>query len=285
MSLTAKLFIALQHCLPQHLLSRGIGYLADSRVNWLKNFLINRFIAQYNVDMSEAQFADAADYPSFNAFFTRSLKPESRQLDAVANNIASPADGVISEAGSIQGDTLLQAKGQHYDLKMLLGGDLALANQFGHGKFATIYLSPSDYHRVHMPLEGTLRKSIYVPGKLFSVNQTTADHVPNLFARNERLVCIFDGPTGPFAMILVGALIVAGIETVWSGQVTPLSKLACSTDYSKAITLARGAEMGRFKLGSTVILLFGQNAAHWQTNIAAGSVVRVGEAIGALDPG
>jgi len=284
MNIPDRLFITLQYCLPQKLLSRMVGMLAECRSPWLKNLLIKAFIARYKVNMDEAQHAEAEDYVNFNEFFTRSLKPDSRQLDTTPNSIVSPADGLISEAGSIQGDMLLQAKGQHYRLKSLLGGDAKLASDFTNGKFATIYLSPRDYHRVHMPSDGILRKSIYVPGKLFSVNQATANHVPDLFARNERLVCVFDGPTGSYAIILVGAMIVGGIETVWGGQVAPPGKTACITDYASAIELLRGAEMGRFKLGSTVILLFGGKSVQWHEQIKAGQNVRVGEAIAALQP-
>ncbi|MDA8965210.1 archaetidylserine decarboxylase [Pseudomonadales bacterium] len=277
-----RLFILLQHCMPQQLLSRLTGLLADIETQWIKNFLIKTFIAQYKVDMSEAQYADAAQYTSFNEFFTRSLKSGLRPVDPAVSSIVSPADGVVSEAGLIDKTTLLQAKGQHYDLQMLLGGDAVLAKPFENGSFATIYLSPKDYHRVHMPAQGTLLKSIYVPGELFSVNQTTANYVPQLFARNERLICFFDGPNGAFVVILVGALIVAGIETVWSGQVAPKSKTICTTDYSQAITLNRGDEMGRFKLGSTVILLFPEKSAAWSDEIIAGHEVKMGSRIGSM---
>lgn len=282
MSILDRLFIWLQYCMPKQLLSRLVGLLADIEIQWIKNLLIKIFIAQYQVDMSEAQYADAAKYTSFNEFFTRSLKIGLRPIDPTLSSIVSPADGVVSEAGLINQSTLFQAKGQHYNLQMLLGGDTALAEPFENGSFATIYLSPKDYHRVHMPAQGTLRKSIYVPGKLFSVNQTTANHVPQLFARNERLICFFDGPNGAFVVILVGALIVAGIETVWSGQVAPKSKKICTTDYSQAITLNRGDEMGRFKLGSTVILLFPEKSAAWGDEIIAGHGVKVGSRIGSI---
>lgn len=282
MSILDRLFILLQHCMPQQLLSRLTGLLADIETQWIKNFLIKTFIAQYKVDMSEAQYADAAQYTSFNEFFTRSLKSGLRPVDPAVSSIVSPADGVVSEAGLIDKTTLLQAKGQHYDLQMLLGGDAVLAKPFENGSFATIYLSPKDYHRVHMPAQGTLLKSIYVPGELFSVNQTTANYVPQLFARNERLICFFDGPNGAFVVILVGALIVAGIETVWSGQVAPKSKTICTADYSQAITLNRGDEMGRFKLGSTVILLFPEKSAAWSDEIIAGHEVKMGSRIGSM---
>ena len=205
-----SLFILLQHLLPQHLLSRAVGYLAESRCNWIRRPFIKTFARQYRVNMSEAQIEDLDQFENFNAFFTRALKPGMRPLDTAA--VVSPADGSISQIGAIDYGRILQAKGRGYGLSTLLGGHADLAELFLHGRFATIYLSPSDYHRVHMPVTGTLRESIYVPGDLYSVNQTTAKGVDNLFARNERLVAIFDTELGPMAMILVGAMIVAGIE-------------------------------------------------------------------------
>ena len=279
-STSEKLFVLLQHCLPQHLLSRLTGYLASSEIPWLKNALIKYFIDYFNVDMSEAAEPDYKNYASFNQFFTRPLVANARPTDQTEKGIVSPADGAISEIGPIEQDKILQAKGQNYSLTKLLGGDASLCQTFADGDFATIYLSPKDYHRVHMPLDGQLIKTIYIPGKLFSVNQTTANNVPNLFARNERLVCIFDTPAGPMAMILVGAMIVAGIETVWAGQVTPQTKHITSVDYSQPIALSKGDEMGRFKLGSTVILLFANNRIGWDQAMTATKPLQVGQYTG-----
>ncbi|GGK79480.1 archaetidylserine decarboxylase [Amphritea balenae] len=275
-----SLFILLQHLLPQHLLSRAVGYLAASRCNWIKGPFIKLFAKQYNVNMSEALIEDLDQFENFNAFFTRALKPGMRPLDDAT--IVSPADGAISQIGKIDYGRIFQAKGRGYGLSTLLGGHADLAEQFINGRFATIYLSPSDYHRVHMPVTGTLRETIYVPGDLYSVNQTTAEGVDNLFARNERLVAIFDTEAGPMAMILVGAMIVAGIETVWNGQVAPPLNNGWRVDQSKPsapVILEKGEEMGRFKLGSTVVLLFGKDAIEWSESLKAEDSVRLGQAI------
>lgn len=279
-STTEKMFVLLQHCLPQHLLSRLTGLLADSEIPWLKSALIKHFINYFNVDMSEAIEPNYQHYASFNQFFTRALIANARPTDTTEKGIASPADGAISEIGHIDQDKILQAKGQNYSLTKLLGGDTSLSQTFTDGDFATIYLSPKDYHRVHMPLDGKLIKTIYIPGKLFSVNQTTANNVSNLFARNERLVCIFDTPAGPMAMILVGAMIVAGIATVWAGQATPQTKHITTVDYSQPIALNKGDEMGRFKLGSTVILLFANGRIHWDDAMSATKALQVGQYTG-----
>ncbi|PRY66194.1 phosphatidylserine decarboxylase [Vreelandella songnenensis] len=253
MTLSQKLFSLIQYPLPHHAISRLTGKVAQSETPWLKNALIKAFIQRFNVDMSEALEPEPTAYANFNAFFTRALKPGARPL---GEGILSPADGALSRHGRLQAGQLVQAKGHTYSAQTLLGGDAALAEEFMGGSFATVYLSPSDYHRVHMPATGTLREMIYVPGRIFSVNQATARYVPNLFARNERLVCIFDSPQGPFAMVLVGAMIVAAIETVWSGQVTPLAGVPQRMRFDKTITLERGEEMGLFKLGSTVVMCF-----------------------------
>lgn len=287
-----QLFIYLQYCLPQHALSRLVGYLAASKITWLKNRLIKTFSYFFAVDMSEAIPNDPEKYDSFNDFFTRPLKAGARPIDSNPNTIVSPADGAISELGMIQknpnvdsdnSDVLIQAKGHYYSLQALLAGDKDLTEQFSNGAFATIYLSPKDYHRVHMPFAGTLTKTIYVPGHLFSVNQTTANNVPGLFARNERLICIFDTEAGPMAVILVGAMIVAGIETVWGGQVAPQPKSPTHMNFSQPITLAKGDEMGRFKLGSTAIVLFPANTVDWNDTLNNGSVIRLGELLGNIN--
>lgn len=278
MNLRDKLFVILQYLIPQHGLSRLVGTLARSEVPWIKTTFINQFMKRFDIRLDEAEIQDPDQFPSFNAFFTRALKDNARPLEADAvNDIASPADGAISQLGSIRANQIFQAKGHDYSLYDLVGGDSALASEFTNGHFATIYLSPRDYHRVHMPFTGTLRETRYVPGDLFSVNEATANGVPNLFARNERLVCIFDTDNGPMAVILVGAMIVAGIETVFSGQVTPLPKQVVTTDYlrTQPITLQKGDELGRFLLGSTVVLLFPEGKAGFESDLKAGSVVRV----------
>lgn len=276
------LFIFFQHLVPQHLLSRAVGYLAECNQPWLKNWLIKSFIKHFNVDMSEAEDPSIHAYKNFNSFFTRALKPGIRPIDEGTASITSPADGEISEMGKIEYGRILQAKGRGYGLTNLLGGSQERSKPFIDGSFCTIYLSPKDYHRVHMPCAGQLVDAIYIPGDLYSVNQTTADSVDNLFARNERLVCMFDTDQGPMAMVLVGAMIVAGIETSWSGQVAPLTKAPLRIFQNQAdqsLTLQRGDEMGRFKLGSTVILLFPPNTIDWREKLSAGSSVKMGEMI------
>lgn len=276
------LFIWLQHCLPQHLLSRIVGSLARARQpRWLVSWVIRRFVAHYDVNLAEAQAAEVSDYRSFNAFFTRPLKPDARPVAEA--DLVCPADGVISQCGAIYGERLFQAKGRHFALDELLGGDTARAAIFKDGAFATIYLSPRDYHRVHMPMAGRLTATCYIPGRLFSVNAVTAEGVDRLFARNERLVCYFEGPRGPFAMVLVGAMIVAGIETVWSGQVAPPLRRPVTTEYAvlpTPVSLERGEEMGRFLLGSTVILLFPPGAPGFDSALTPGAPTRVGDAMG-----
>ncbi|MBA4503522.1 archaetidylserine decarboxylase [Marinobacterium marinum] len=278
-----SLFVLLQHLLPQHLLSRLVGCLAECRTPWVKNLFINWFRKRYQVDMNQALQPDPEGYEHFNAFFTRALKPDARPLDTEPGAIVSPADGAISQLGPVEHGCMFQAKGHHYSLNALLGGDQERARPFMNGRFATIYLSPRDYHRVHMPVSGTLRESIYIPGDLYSVNQVTAAGVDNLFARNERLVAIFDTELGPMAMVLVGAMIVAGIETVWNGQVAPLPRQPLVLNPRPGmdpVTLAAGDEMGRFKLGSTVILLFGSDVMDWADHLGAGDSVVMGRTIG-----
>ncbi len=275
-------FIILQYLLPQHLLSRLVGKLAECRLPWLKNLLIRRFITQYKVDMSEAVESAPEAYANFNAFFTRALKDGARPIADAP--VVCPADGAISQLGEINRGRIFQAKGQDYSLQTLLGDDKALTAEFDGGSFATIYLSPRDYHRVHMPVDGTLRSMTYVPGKLFSVNTTTAENVRSLVARNERAICVFDTEFGPMAMILVGAMIVAGIETVWDGQVAPPPRQLTTRSYpQEAPTLKKGEEMGRFKLGSTVILLFGKDKIDWLDKFEALTPTRLGEALAERD--
>ncbi|MBE0506521.1 MAG: phosphatidylserine decarboxylase [Marinospirillum sp.] len=283
----AKVFAYSQYLLPQHLLSRLVGKLADCRIGWIKNTLIQNFAKRYQVNMSEARVEDLTAFASFNDFFTRELKPDAREITADPLQLACPADGAISELGSLQHGQLLQAKGINYSLTRLLGGDVERAKPFMGGSFVTIYLSPKDYHRVHMPLDGRLLETIYVPGDLFSVNQATADHIPSLFARNERLVAFFETPAGPMALILVGAMIVAGIETLWDGQVAPPVRQVKIRDFSdpQPVVLEKGEEMGRFKLGSTAILVFGPEAVQWREDLQNGTPVRLGEAIATLKIG
>lgn len=277
------LFIFFQHMVPQHLLSRLVGAIAESEWPWLKNTFITWFINRYQVDMSEAANSNPSSYKNFNAFFTRQLTSGAREIVDGDSSIACPADGAVSQLGTIEQGRIFQAKGQTYSLTELLGGDESIAAKFDNGKFATIYLSPKDYHRVHMPLAGTLEKMIYIPGDLFSVNTVTAENVPRLFSRNERAVCIFTTDYGPMAVILVGAMIVAGIETTWAGQVAPIKRTVSTFDYQskpEPISLDKGAEMGRFKLGSTAIVLFGEDTAQWESAFSAGTATRMGELLG-----
>ncbi|WP_237489036.1 archaetidylserine decarboxylase [Tsuneonella aeria] len=224
----------------------------------------------------------AAAYPSFNAFFTRALKPGARPLADSARYVLSPADGAVSQVGRIADGRILQAKGRDYSVAELLAGDAADAPRFDGGRFVTIYLSPRDYHRVHMPVGGRLRETRYVPGDLFSVNGVTAEGVERLFARNERLACLFETPLGTVASVMVGAMIVAGIETVWSGRVAPHGKAVQSARFADGPVFAPGEEMGRFYLGSTVVLLFEPDRIEWLPELQPGSAVRMGQAIARL---
>jgi phosphatidylserine decarboxylase len=277
-------FITLQYLLPQHTLSRIAGWLADTEIVWFKQAFIDWFIQRYNVDMSIAEQPDPKSYKNFNSFFTRPLAEGQRPIAEPNTAIACPADGCISQLGHIKHGQIFQAKGHEYSLLELVGGNETIAKQFIEGSFATVYLSPRDYHRVHMPLAGTLESMIHVPGDLFSVNDVTAENVPRLFARNERVVTVYSTESGPMAVILVGAMIVASIETVWAGLVTPIKKHVHTTHYAnaEAIHLEKGAEMGRFKLGSTAIVLFGKDAAQWDSKLDAHSDVMMGEQMGEL---
>ncbi|MEN9465429.1 MAG: phosphatidylserine decarboxylase [Pseudomonadota bacterium] len=279
MSLKSQAFIAFQYLVPQHALSRLVGKIAASEVHWVKNAFINYFIGKFGINMNEAKLKSADDFRSFNDFFTRELAVGVRPI--AQSQVVSPADGAISQLGKIEEGRIFQAKGQDYSVLELLGGNKRLADEFMGGEFATIYLSPKDYHRVHMPMTGTLREMIYVPGDLFSVNQTTAENVPRLFSRNERLVAIFDTDHGPMAMVLVGAMIVAAIETVWAGRITPASREKKVTDYAnlQPIHLEQAAEMGRFLLGSTVVLCFAKDQIHWLDSLKANSPLKMGQAL------
>ncbi len=278
-SLKQTLFVWIQYPLPHHLLSRLAGKLARSRWRNLKNLLISGFTRFYGVDLSEAESANPEDYPCFDAFFTRALKPGSRPLPENPKLIISPADGTLSQLGKLTGEWLIQAKGRDYSADALLA-DTELARQFEDGEFATIYLAPRDYHRVHMPVSGHLTQMLHIPGRLFSVNEITAEEVENLFARNERVVCLFDTELGPMAVVLVGALLVGGIEIVWHGMVTPPPgrEIQRWTYPNRSIRLERGAELGRFHLGSTVVVLFREKAVRW-LGASPGKSVRMGEAL------
>ncbi|SEL91238.1 archaetidylserine decarboxylase [Halomonas daqiaonensis] len=275
----AKLFSLIQYPIPHHLLSRLVGGLADCRLPWLKNALIKAFIRQFKVDMNEAIESDPTAYATFNDFFTRALEEDARPI---GEGLASPADGTLSQFGAIDAGQLLQAKGHRFSLMELLGGYGEAARRYLGGSFATIYLSPSDYHRVHMPMGGTLREMVYVPGRLFSVNAATTKHVPNLFARNERLVCHFDTEQGPMVVVLVGAMIVAAIETVWAGQITPLPRDGVQRiRFDTPVRLEKGEEMGRFKLGSTVVMAFAEPVT-FADSLEPGAKVQMGQSLGSF---
>lgn len=271
-----------QYLLPQHSLSVLMHRLTRSEIRWFKNAFI-RFISwKFKVDISEAASANLADYASFNAFFTRQLRDGIRPIAEGDSVVVSPVDGAISQLGAISQGRIIQAKSHDYSVSELLGGDEALAKQFEQGQFATIYLSPRDYHRIHMPLSGTLTAMRYVPGKLFSVNQRTARAVPKLFARNERVVTVFDTAYGPLVQVLVGAIFVGSMETVWSGQITPpYGKMIQDWQYQgdAAMTLKKGEEMGRFNMGSTVVLLLPPGMPDFDSHWHAGKAIRLGQAM------
>lgn len=275
-----KLFILLQHILPQHLLSRVVGALAVCQIRSIKDFLIRRFIAAFKIDMQDYERQTPEEFEHFNDFFTRTLKPGARTLPEDSSVCFSPVDGAISQLGYTTQGRLIQAKGRDYRLAELLA-DHDLAARLEGGAFATLYLAPKDYHRIHMPFDGTLKSMIHVPGDLYSVNNATADGVDRLFARNERVVCVFDTPHGEVAMVLVGAMIVASISTVWHGQVTPVRGVQ-RWDYpsTEKIELKRGDEMGQFALGSTVILCTAPDALSWDSESVPGLDLQLGQAIG-----
>jgi phosphatidylserine decarboxylase len=274
-----RLFVWLQYVLPQHALSRLVLAATRVRVPWFKNLLTRGFLRLFWVDMGEATEADPYRYGSFNEFFTRALRADARPIDADPDSIASPVDGMVSECGAIDDDRLLQAKGRQYTLDELLARQ-PWARNFEGGSFATIYLAPFNYHRIHMALRGTVRDTVYVPGRLFSVNSATARHVPRLFARNERVLTLFDTEFGQFALVMVGALNVGSMATVWAGDITPAAHRVVTRIPCPAVTLDKGDELGRFNMGSTVILLFEPRRAQWHPLLRAGSVVQLGQAIG-----
>lgn len=282
MSLFEKIFVTGQYALPHHALSRAMGRLTHCQTPFVKNFLIRTIANTYRINVAEAEQPDLTAYACFNDFFTRPLKAGVRPIAEAADAVVSPADGFLSQAGRIEAGRIIQAKGMDYSVETLLGSEAARAAPFMGGEFATIYLSPRDYHRLHMPLAGALREMVHVPGRLFSVNDATARGVPNLFARNERVAALFDTEAGPMALILVGAIFVASIETVWHGEVTPPTARQIQTwTYPEAyVQLGRGAEMGRFNMGSTIIVLFGPDAVDWLPSLQPGQVMRMGEQIG-----
>lgn len=281
-TLAGRLFVLLQYLLPQHVLSGAMFWLSRRQAPWVLPWIIRGYVRAYQVDLEQAAQPDPRHYQTFNAFFTRPLSAQARPMPESPDAIASPVDGRVSQAGQIERDLLLQAKGRHFSLTALLGGDEEMSQVFQGGLFATLYLSPSDYHRVHMPIAGRLRQTIQVPGRLFSVNPTTVQRVDRLFARNERVICLFDTAVGPMAVILVGAIFVGSIETIWTGRITPprVSEVSLIEPRSEPMRLDRGAELGRFNMGSTVILLFGPGAARWSPALAPGTRVRCGASIG-----
>ncbi len=277
----ARLTVLISYVLPQHLLSRFIHRVMRIRYPGIKNALINWFCGQFNVDLSDAESSNPDDYPTFNAFFTRALTPDARPVDPNERAVLCPVDGCVSQCGQIQGNMLIQAKGHQYSVQDLLGGQTDLAARFAGGSFATIYLAPYNYHRIHMPCTGELKQMIHVPGRLFSVNAASVTMVPRLFARNERVVCVFDTDCGVMAMVLVGALNVGSIETVWAGEVTPGGgRKLRSWHYEGVPRIDRGFEMGRFNMGSTVIVLFAAGRVSWRPEFSTGVLMRLGQVMG-----
>ena len=271
-----------QRLYPKNLLSWMMLRATRIRFAPWKNWQIRWFVRRYGVDLSVVADPAPESYPHFNAFFTRELRPGARPLEAGPRTIVSPADGTLAAVGSIDGRSVFQAKGRTYSLEALFGGDERAATVFDGGRFATIYLAPRDYHRVHMPLTGRLRTSVYIPGELFSVNPTTVDAIDGIFARNERVVSFFDTDLGPMAITLVGAVFVGCIEQVWRGVVTPPRRRRVEIERydDKEIVLEQGREMGRFNMGSTVILMLADPAAEWEGWMAPGSPVQMGRRIG-----
>lgn len=272
----------MQYLLPHKFVNLLAHLSANCKIVWVKNYLINYFIKRYSVNMSEAIEPNPFAYACYNDFFTRALKPECRPIAAAIDAIVSPADGKVAQYGRIKQQQIIQAKGHDYSVQDLLGGAADLAKKFSNGEFATVYLAPIDYHRVHMPYSGKLLKMIYVPGRLFSVNDHAAANIPNLFARNERVVCIFATDKGLMAVIMVGAMIVGSMETVWAKTITPphTNKLKVYEYNQGEIELHKGQEMGRFKLGSTVIVLFESDAMQWRHTLQTGQAIKFGELLG-----
>ena len=279
MPVAERAAVRLQYALPKRVMTQFAGRVADARRGAATTRLIRWFIRRYGVDMSEAANPDPAAYATFNEFFTRALKPGARPIARA--DLVCPVDGAISQFGDIERDQILQAKGHRYTTLALVGGDAELAARFEHGLFATLYLSPRDYHRIHMPCDGRLVRMIHVPGDLFSVNPVTAQGVPGLWARNERVVCVFEGPRGPWTLVLVGATIVGSMATVWHGVVNPprVGELREWHYADQQIDIRKGDEMGRFLLGSTVVMLFPAPALAFNPQWAPGRAIRLGEAM------
>lgn len=278
------LFAALQRILPTHWMSRVVHRTTRIETQWFKNLIISRFMAAFDISLEESQVQNPRSFRSFNEFFTRALLDGQRPLPQDPQDIACPVDGRLYQAGKIEAGRIFQAKGQSFDVVSLLGGSRERAAPFLGGQFATLYLAPSNYHRIHMPFDGRVTKQIHVPGRLFSVNPATARAMPELFARNERVAVLFETAMGPAAMVLVGALFVGSIETVWAGEITPPPGKAVKVwqyaDQGEAPILKRGEEMGRFNMGSTVILLTGPGVLHWNAKINPGDAVRMGQTLG-----
>ncbi len=274
-----------QWLLPGHLLTNLAGALALSRVAWFKNLSIRLFIRRFKVDLDEAMYRDPGQYQSFNAFFTRTLKPGARSQDSDPRALIAPCDGEITAAGTLGEGLLIQAKGYKYPLGALLAGDDGEVQGFLGGEYLTIYLAPRDYHRVHMPLAGRLLLTRHIPGRLFSVHPESVAAVPNIYTRNERLYCRFALPQSDhqWGLVLVGALLVAGLETIWAGRCQPARRIACRERFAPAVTLQRGMEMARFNYGSTVILLIPPGTVRWRGGLEPGRRLRTGEALGWLN--
>ena len=274
-----RLAVTPQYLLPKRVLTELAGKFANLKAGALTHAVIRKFVAHYGVDMSEAADSRVESYATFNDFFTRALRQGARPVASAP--FVCPVDAAISQFGPIENDQIFQAKGHSYSTRALVGGDQDLAHRFDHGHFATLYLAPKDYHRIHMPCEGRLTRMIYVPGELFSVNPLTARHVPSLFARNERVVCVLDTAFGPFVNVLVGATIVGSVATVWHGVVNPpRTRDIREWRYeNQNIVLAKGAEMGRFLLGSTVVMLFPRNVITFVPDWSPSRPVRLGEAM------
>lgn len=281
-----RLFATLLYLLPHHLLSQLMYWVTRNEWPLLKNWMIRNFIRIYGVEMEEATSPFPEDYASFNQFFTRSLQPDARPVAESEDAVVCPVDGTVSQAGTVNLGRIFQAKGQYYSLVELLGGGADWMDIFDGGSFATLYLSPRDYHRIHMPLDGRLIKMIHIPGRLFSVSPSTTRAVPRLFSRNERIVCLFETRAGPMAVIMVGALFVASMDTVWAGTVTPQSRRVTQWHYPGAstepVSLEKGDELGRFNMGSTVILLFGRDAVTLEESLQPSTQVRMGEQMGVI---
>ena len=282
--LKEKLFLCLQHCLPQHFLSRLSGYLTNSQYAPLKNMLIKMACKHFKISLTEAKRENINDYTSFNDFFTRHLKSEARPISHEKQDIISPADGVVSQFGKITNQQLIQSKGKYFSLLELLGEDEEMAKKLNDGSFFTVYLSPSDYHRVHMPFDGKLVKMTYIPGKLFSVNQVTAENIDRVFSRNERVVCYFETSFGIMPVIFVGALLVASIITTWHGIVAPSyeGKIKNWAYNDSSLKFKKGDEIGHFQFGSTIICCFPENAMDWNADLQAPSDIKMGEKLATL---